>query len=118
MTKIVDIQQSISAANGNTALAKDLFIMLVDDLDARRQQIENSFHNKDMDMLAEHIHKLYGATAYCIVPALRKSVEILEIKLKENDYNVVQLVNTVLNEIQNIINEGPKVIEEDWNSFS
>ena len=118
MTKIVDIQQSISAANGNTTLAKDLFIMLLDDLDVRRQQIVDSFQKHDMDTLAEHIHKLYGATAYCIVPALRKSVEILEIKLKDKDYNVEQLVNTVHNEIQKIINEGPRVIEEDWNSSS
>jgi two-component system sensor histidine kinase BarA len=118
MTKIVDIQQSISAANGNTALAKDLFIMLLDDLGARSQQIKDSFQNNDMDTLAEHIHKLYGATAYCVVPALRESVGSLDIKLKEKNYNVGQLVNTVLNEIQNIIKDGPNILEEDWNCSS
>lgn len=83
MTKILDIQQSIIAANGNVSLAKELFTMLLDDLDVRGQQIETSFHSNDMEVLAEHIHKLYGATAYCIVPKLRKSVEMLEDELRK-----------------------------------
>ncbi len=52
MTKILDIQQSIIAANGNTSLAKELFTMLLDDLDVRQQQIESSFQSKNMETLA------------------------------------------------------------------
>jgi len=77
MTKILDIQQSIMAANGNVSLAKDLFTMLLDDLDVRQQQIKNSFQSDDMVMLEEHIHKLYGATEYCIVQKLNQSTETL-----------------------------------------
>lgn len=118
MTKILDIQQSIIAANGNVSLAKDLFTMLLDDLDVRKQQIENSFQANNMEMLEEHIHKLYGATAYCIVPKLRQSTEMLEDLLRKQDYSQLKnLVEQVLQEIQKLISKGPAFIEQDWLEF-
>ncbi len=118
MTKILDIQQSIIAANGNTSLAKELFTMLLDDLDVRQQQIESSFQSKNMETLAEHIHKLYGATAYCIVPKLRKSAECLEDELRQKKYSKInKLVESVLQEIQQLISDGPAFIEKDWLNF-
>ena len=51
MTKILDIEQSITAANGNAKLAKDLFVMLLDDLKSRLEQIESSFKANDMESL-------------------------------------------------------------------
>ena len=118
MTKILDIQKSISAANGNVSLAKDLFTMLLDDLDIRRQQIESSFQSDDMMMLEEHIHKLYGATAYCIVPKLRESTATLEGLLRQKDYSQLKkLVGLVLQEIQQLISDGPDFIKQDWLEF-
>ncbi|GMR15937.1 MAG: hypothetical protein BMS9Abin31_0234 [Gammaproteobacteria bacterium] len=115
MTKILDIQQSIIAANGNVSLAKELFTMLLDDLDVRLHQIESSFQSNDMEVLAEHIHKLYGATAYCIVPKLRKSAEALEDALRQKDYSQLkELVDIILKEIKQLISEGPTYIEKDW----
>ena len=118
MSKVLDIQQSISAANGNISLAKDLFTMLLDDLDVRRQLIESCFLSNDMEMLEEHIHKLYGATAYCIVPKLRKSTETLEGLLKRKDYSQLKdNVYLVLEEIQQLINLGPDFIKQDWHEY-
>jgi len=118
MTKILDIQQSITAANGNVSLAKDLFTMLLDDLDVRQQQIENSYQSNDMVMLEEHIHKLYGATAYCIVPKLRQSTETLEGRLRQKDYSQLKkFVEKVLQEIQLLISNGPDYIEQNWLEF-
>ena len=115
MNKILDIQQSIIAANGNISLAKDLFAMLLDDLDVRRRQIEECFQSDDMQMLEEHIHKLYGATAYCIVPKLRDSTETLENLLRKKDYSQIKgYVDLVLEEIQQLISHGPNFIKEDW----
>ena len=115
MTKILDIQQSIIAANGNTSLAKELFTMLIDDLDARLQQIETSFQSNNMGTLEEHIHKLYGATAYCIVPQLRESTKILDETLRNKDYEKIDsLVDNVLNEMRQLLNEAPAFIEKDW----
>ena len=115
MTKILDIQQSIIAANGNASLAKELFTMLLDDIDVRMQQIESSFQKNNMEMLQEHIHKLYGATAYCIVPKLRKSAAELDEILKQQNYSQLQpLVDVVLQEIRLLISDGPAFIEKDW----
>jgi len=115
MTKILDIQQSIIAANGNTSLAKELFTMLLTDLTVRLKQIEDSHRSKNMEMLAEHIHKLYGATAYCIVPKLRHCTETLEEKLRHKDYSDIhKLVENVRHEIQQLIQHGPGFIENDW----
>lgn len=118
MTKILDIPQSIVAANGNTSLAKELFTMLLGDLELRLQQIKDSFSSNNIEMLAEHIHKLYGATAYCIVPRLRKSAEVLESELRQNDLSQLNgHVESVLQEIQQLINDGPDFIKENWANF-
>jgi len=118
MTKILDIQESIIAANGNISLAKELFTMLLADLNLRQQQIEDSFKSENIDVLAEHIHKLYGATAYCIVPNLRSVTEILEEHLRQKQHPVIaELVDNVLQEIRHLINSGPAFIEQDWDNF-
>lgn len=119
MAKILDIQQSILAANGNVKLAKDLFIMLLDDLALRQNQIESSYESKDFTALEEYIHKLYGATAYCIVPQLRQQTEIAEHALRNNKYDELEsLINKVLNEIKKLIIEGPAFIDKDWQEFN
>ena len=115
MTKILDIQQSIISANGNASLAKELFTMLLDDIDVRLQQIESSFKENNMEMLQEHIHKLYGATAYCIVPRLRKGAVALDEVLRQKNYSQLQtLVDIVRQEIKQLISDGPAFIEKDW----
>lgn len=115
MTKILDIQQSIISANGNASLAKELFTMLLDDIDVRLQQIESSFKENNMEMLQEHIHKLYGATAYCIVPRLRKGAAALDEVLRQKNYSQLQtLVDIVRQEIKQLISDGPAFIEKDW----
>ncbi len=119
MTKIVDIEQSIIAANGNVSLAKELFAMLLAELNERLEQIENSVQENNMEMLAEHIHKLLGATAYCIVPKLRMCTQPLNDLLKQKDYSQVnQLIKPVIQEIKRLIKDGPAFIEMDWNNIN
>jgi len=115
MTKIVDIEKSVHAANGNAKLAKDLFRMLIKDLDSRLEQINSSFANNDMENLAEHVHKLYGATAYCIVPNLRHVAENLENSLKDKRYSELPvLIELIVKEMNQLIKEGPQFIEQEW----
>lgn len=118
MTKILDISQSIIAANGNTSLAKELFTMLMADLDFRLKQVEASFSSGDNKILAEHIHKLYGATAYCIVPRLRKAAEILDEELREQNYSQLDdHVNNIRQEITLLLSEGLSYLEKDWSKL-
>lgn len=115
MTKILDIQQSVIAANGNAELAKELFTMLISDLDMRVEQIESSLQSNNMEALGKHIHKLYGATAYCIVPKLRENTKNLDEMLRNKNYeNIDNLVNYVLDEMRQLINQAPVFIEKDW----
>lgn len=114
----MDIQQSIVAANGDVSLAKELFTMLLEDLNQRSQHIKSSFETSNMELLTEHVHKLYGATAYCIVPILRDTTSVLEDKLRQKKFSQLDvLVTSVLDEIQAIINSGPGYLEEDWISY-
>jgi len=113
--QIFDIQQSIIAANGNISLAKELFTMLLGELSPRYQQIESSFKNNDLDALAEHAHKLYGATAYCIVPQLREHAQKLDKALSEKDNSQLKnLVTAVLESMTQLIKEGPIFLDNDW----
>lgn len=119
MTNSLDIQKSVLAANGNISLAKELFTMLLDELNLKKEQIKVSFQASDMQQLEEHIHKLYGATAYCVVPDLRDNARKLEHALKNKDYSPVQkLVALVENNIQKTIDDGPGLLEEDWLNYS
>ena len=118
MTKILDIPQSIITVNGNVSLAKELFTMLLDDLNTRQEQIKSSFKSQDMETLSEHIHKLYGATAYCIVPKLRENTAVLDDRLRQKNYSELdEFVGLVLEEIQNIINSSSEFLNEDWLSY-
>jgi len=113
--QIFDIQQSIIAANGNISLAKELFTMLLGELHPRYQQIESSFQNNDLDALAEHAHKLYGATAYCIVPQLRDHAQKLDKALSEkNNSQLEDLVTAVLESMTQLIKEGPIFLDRNW----
>jgi two-component system sensor histidine kinase BarA len=113
--KNLDIQQSIAAANNNVSLAKELFTMLLDDLALRFEQIETSYQSKELSNLAEHIHKLYGATAYCIVPKLRACTQQLDKALGERNYTELEkLVTAVLHEIKQLIDSGPAFLQQDW----
>lgn len=115
MMKIFDIQQSVVAANGNVSLARELFTMLLDDLDVRFEQINSCYKNNDIDTLAEHTHKLYGATAYCIVPKLRQSTEKLDTSLSDKNLSHLSAqVATVLLAITELIKEGPEFLKKDW----
>lgn len=92
--------------------------MLLDELCERQQQIESSFQDANMETLTEQVHKLYGATAYCIVPQLRENTAILEKQLKQKDFSQLdELVKCVREEIQKVIDAGPELIKIDWLDF-
>lgn len=118
MTNLFDLQDSITAANGNATLAKDLFTMLLNELESRLKQIKTCFYDHDLQGLAQHTHKLYGATAYCIVPELRSSTEKLENALNNGELNNLEdLVEQITKDIQHLINEGPRFLELDWEKY-
>ncbi len=76
--EIYNRQQSIELAGGNESLANELLPMLVNDLPAQQEKIQQAYAKQDMSALKTHVHKLHGGTQYCGVPALRDAAARLE----------------------------------------
>lgn len=116
MNDILDIKQSIINANGNVGLAKDLFQMLLDELPERLDQVNLSYQTGNFEDLLEHAHKIYGATAYCAVPAIRKAAEDLEATLKKAETTDLEvLVNELTCQIKHLILKGQEFLDQNWN---
>lgn len=115
MAAKLDIQKSLAAANGNVKLAKELFDMFTHELNERAARIKSSMQAGDFESLLENTHKLYGATAYCVVPELRDHAGKLENALKMNQLDSLEiLVNQTLTSITEIMEEAPNYIAQDW----
>jgi len=76
--EVYNRQQSIELAGGNERLANELLPMLVNDLPAQHEKIQQAYAKQDMSALKTHVHKLHGGTQYCGVPALRQAAAKLE----------------------------------------
>ena len=82
MNKILDIEKSITAANGNISLAKELFTMLLDDLDrletenGKLEEYQTSYYKadkeaailRDVDILVEY---KYAGHNFCFIVECR-----------------------------------------------
>ena len=71
-------------AAGKADLAQDMLDMLLQNLPADRQAIEESLNAGDKQRLLESVHRLHGATRYCGVPELRRRCLQAETRLKQN----------------------------------
>lgn len=81
----IDPDLSLELAGGNQELADDLLAMLVAELPALRQNIQDAFATGDMEQLRHHAHKMNGSTRYCGVPALQATAAALETAARTGD---------------------------------
>ncbi|NOZ54227.1 MAG: response regulator [Gammaproteobacteria bacterium] len=94
-------------------LKKELFLMLLKELPDTREAIKKSFIELKIKELADHVHRLHGATSYVNTPQLKSAVEDLEISIrKKRDNNVIETkVSMVIEEIDLLLFEvKPKLI--------
>ena len=75
---IVDWTLGEKLANGNRALAKELFDMLLETLPQHKQEIQTAYDKKNFTQLAQAVHKLHGATCYVGTVRLKQATEDLE----------------------------------------
>jgi len=80
---VYDETEGKSLAGNNVQLAQELLEMLIKELPAHKQNLEQARDNGNTENLKNYIHKLHGATSYCGVPQLRFSANELE-KLIDN----------------------------------
>ena len=80
--KIIDWSLALQRAGQKPALAKDMFIGLVNSLPESKTAISEALLSQDIKQLEILIHKLNGACCYSGVPSLGKVTHELETELK------------------------------------
>lgn len=100
----IDWDLSLQLANHKTDLAQELLGMLVKDLEPTRKMILDCYSNGDHEQLRNHLHRLYGATCYCGVPALKAITETVQRAARKGGSDELPTLIQALNaEIQSVI---------------
>jgi len=110
MTTLVDYAEAIDKAGGNVELAKELLGMLLQELPTLRDQLQQAIERADLQATWDHVHKIYGSTAYCGVPALRMVAGAMESAVKGQQLAVIQ---SQFIELDAAI-QGPGHLAEAW----
>ena len=113
MTAIFDRQQALENVAGNAELAQELFTMLLAELPTLREKLNQALQGNDKQALWDHTHKIYGATAYCGVPALRAAASTLEQAIKQDQEALFEeLVGQLDNELGQLLREGNGILQQ------
>ena len=101
----IDWTLSIQLAAGNLQLAKDLFIMLINDLPKSQGAINHAYQAYDWQDLRHHVHKLHGGCCYVGVPKLKFLAKTLELAIINVEHKQIKILLAEINkEITFIIN--------------
>ena len=114
MPEMLNIPQAIEQAGGNPDLSKELFTMLLKELPDQKEKLNQAFAKGDNQAIWNHSHKLYGSTAYCGVPALRKAAKELEEAIKAQTEDVSNKIQEVNKAIDDLLVDGQTVLEQEW----
>ena len=114
MPETLDISLAIEQAGGNAELARDLFTMLLDELPHHRDKLQQAFQAGDNEALWDHAHKVYGATAYCGVPALREAAGELEQAIKGQTDDLGGRLDAVIRAMEELVENGAVYLKQDW----
>ena len=114
MPEMLNIPQAIEQAGGNPDLAKELFTMLLKELPDQKDNLNQAIAKGDNQAIWNHSHKLYGSTAYCGVPALRKAAKELEEAIKAQTDDVSNKIQEVNKAIDDLLVDGQTVLEQEW----
>lgn len=97
-----DWQQAVNKANGNEALANDLFFEFVQQLDNAYSCIAEHAEVEEWEEVQHHIHRLHGASCYTGTPKLQYLLAECEKSLKLGD---VMLASRYIPTIKQTIDE-------------
>ncbi|ADZ90393.1 response regulator [Marinomonas mediterranea] len=87
---LFDIDKALSIANGKSVIAKDMFDMLLNTLEADKKLILHHFEEKDLAKLIHVVHRLHGGSKYTGAIELSKHAGFLETHLKELQFDDVE----------------------------
>lgn len=115
MEKVIDTEQALEQAGGSEQLAKELFSMLLNELPDHQQAISLAHANGDLEALWEPAHKLYGATAYCGVPALRTAAKELEDAIRASHWeSIATCIDALAHAIRELRQHSQSVLTQPW----
>lgn len=115
--QVIDFSQALEQSAGNEQLAKELFQMLLSELPVLLKNLKSALRCGDLSESWDHAHKIYGSTAYCGVPGLRKAAAQLESSIKGNHADKLQSDSQELEwEVNRLLEEGPALLEVTWAS--
>lgn len=93
---IIDLPLGLERASGKLDLAKDMFAMLLGNLETDRQRLQQLHEQSDYKALLEEVHRLHGATHYCGVPRVQQIARHTEVLLKQGQYDGLDEAMTLL----------------------
>lgn len=71
--------------NDKGRLAAEMIVLLVDELPAHIETMKAQVQNKDYKNLADSLHQLLGAVAYCKLDVLERNLHRLKSALNDQD---------------------------------
>lgn len=80
---IFDLERAQEIVDGKTDIAKEMFDMLADSLEAEKKLIQHHLENQDTEKLIEVVHRIHGASKYTGTINIARHAGFLETHLKE-----------------------------------
>lgn len=88
--------RALQQMNNNRSLIRTLLLKLFDELPDQMKDIERLVIQKDFDQAHPIVHKVHGSAAYCCMPRVKSAAKVLEIALKQDIEDDIELAYTEL----------------------
>jgi len=83
LINIFDLKKALEIVDGKVDIAKEMFDMLADSLDAEKKLIQHHLAHQDTKKLIEVVHRIHGASKYSGTINIARHAGFLETHLKE-----------------------------------
>lgn len=112
---IIDWEASVALLDGNTDLAKNMLMLLFNELAELKPRMSNLLANQQFDELAKLAHQLRGGSAYCGVSRLQYSCDRLETAIRNNvsSDTVSHLVEDLLEQIDLVLTTAKTYLKDN-----
>lgn len=102
---IFDLDKALSIVDGKVSIAKEMFDMLADSLDAEIKLIRHHLEHQNTQKLIEVVHRIHGASKYTGTLAISRHAGFLETHLKELGLEEVDgVVDDFIDAIEDLLN--------------
>lgn len=110
---VYDATQALRITGGSQQVANELLGQLIAQIPEYLVRINRDLEEKNWEQLWQTLHKLHGAVAVCGTPALKKSINQLQKRIKNTDYlNIEQHVRNIQKQADALINYYNENIRE------